>query len=194
MVKRHPVTARRLGTSTLAAFVFLSLPAAVLVLARAPLAEAAHVEQVFTALGVTAGGLACLVSARATGRAFDGWVGVTLVVSGVLVAATADLPLFGFAPTAEGRALQSLVTAAALTPLWVRTYQANEVEAGLQPLRLISLGVIGAVAGVAGVGLLARDGLLLPAGDGAGWREVLAASAACWLGCALQAALVATRR
>lgn len=194
MVKRHPVTARQLGASTLAAFVFLSLPAGVLLLARAPLTEAVHVERVFAALGVTAGGLGCLVSARATGRAFDGWAGVTLAVSGALVAATADLPLFGLAPTADGRALQSLVTAVALAPLWVRSYQASEVEAGLRPLRLISLGVIGAVTGIAGIGLLARHGLLLPTVDGTGWRDVLAASAACWLACALQAGLLAPRR
>ncbi len=185
---------RQLALSTLTTVALLSLPAALLLLARAPIAEAANVERIFAGLGTSAAGLACVVSARATGRAFDAWAGAALLMSGVLVAATADLPLFGLAPTADGQPLQSLVVATVLGPLWVRTYRASEVEADLRPLRVIGLGVIGAVAGIAGVGLLARGGLVpaLLGTDGARW--VLAVGAAGWLTCVVHGAVAASRR
>ena len=140
-------------------------------------------------------GTTSLVSWKILGRALLGWLGVSLVVLGVLRLAQSLMGSFGIGPAPEAQAFDQLASALIAGGLLWRGVTDDEVNSAFPPFTALIVGVGGGVGALALLNLVQSLGLVPSwAAGSAGHAASDGLTAAVWLGVAAATGWASVRR
>lgn len=141
-----------------AAVPFAAAPALFAYARGATPAEAADLVRLVTSLAAVGAGVASLVSWRILGKAYPAWRALALLNLGVLSFLSNGLALLAVGGRLSLGAFEQLVIGGLVVAAVVGAFRSPQVDAGLQPLRLIARSLVGGMLLIGALNVLYVDG------------------------------------